>query len=74
VFGLTESSPVTHVNPFNGNRKVGSIGIPIPETECKIVDLEDSTREMPVGEAGELLNKPDETAKILRKDLRARQE
>jgi long-chain acyl-CoA synthetase len=55
VFGLTESSPVTHVNPFNGNRKVGSIGIPIPETECKIVDLEDSTREMPVGEAGELL-------------------
>ncbi|MCF8112773.1 MAG: long-chain fatty acid--CoA ligase [Desulfotignum sp.] len=78
-FGLTESSPVTHVNPFNGNRKVGSIGIPIPETECKIVDLEDSTKEMPVGEAGELLmrgpqimkgylNKPEETAKTLTKD------
>ncbi|MCF8125152.1 MAG: long-chain fatty acid--CoA ligase [Desulfotignum sp.] len=78
-FGLTESSPVTHVNPFNGNRKVGSIGIPIPETECKIVDLEDSTKEMPAGEAGELLmrgpqimkgylNKPEETAKTLTKD------
>jgi long-chain acyl-CoA synthetase len=78
-FGLTESSPVTHVNPFYGNRKVGSIGIPIPETECKIVDLEDKTREVPVGEAGELLmrgpqimkgylNKPDETAKTLTGD------
>ncbi|MEE4363542.1 MAG: long-chain fatty acid--CoA ligase [Desulfotignum sp.] len=78
-FGLTESSPVTHVNPFNGTRKVGSIGIPIPETECRIVDLEDSTKEVPVGEAGELLmrgpqimkgylNKPDETAKTLTKE------
>lgn len=54
-FGLTESSPVTHVNPFNGNRKVGSIGIPIPETECRIVELEDNTRDVPVGESGELL-------------------
>jgi long-chain acyl-CoA synthetase len=78
-FGLTESSPVTHVNPFYGNRKVGSIGIPIPETECKIVDLEDSSKEVPVGEAGELLmrgpqimkgylNKPEETAKTLTSD------
>ncbi|MFU8768720.1 MAG: long-chain-fatty-acid--CoA ligase [Desulfotignum sp.] len=78
-FGLTESSPVTHINPFNGNRKVGSIGIPIPETECKIMDLEDNTTEVPVGEAGELLmrgpqimkgylNKPEETAKTLTKE------
>jgi long-chain acyl-CoA synthetase len=78
-FGLTESSPVTHVNPFYGNRKVGSIGIPIPETECRIVDLEDKTREVPVGEAGELLirgpqimkgylNKAEETAKTLTSD------
>jgi long-chain acyl-CoA synthetase len=78
-FGLTESSPVTHVNPFYGNRKVGSIGIPIPETECKIVDMEDNAKEVPVGEAGELLmrgpqimkgylNKPEETAKTLTSD------
>jgi long-chain acyl-CoA synthetase len=78
-YGLTESSPVTHVNPFRGQRKVGSIGIPVPNTECKIVDIEDNTREVPVGEPGELLmrgpqimkgylNKPEETAKTLTKD------
>jgi long-chain acyl-CoA synthetase len=78
-FGLTESSPVTHVNPFRGRRKVGSIGVPLPNTECRIVDLEDPTREMPVGEPGELLmrgpqimkgylNKPEETAKTLTED------
>ncbi|WP_457553399.1 long-chain-fatty-acid--CoA ligase [Desulfobacula sp.] len=78
-FGLTESTPVTHINPFNGKRKQGSIGIPIPETECKIVDLEDNTRQMPVGEPGELLirgpqvmkdylNKPEETQKTLTHD------
>ena len=75
-FGLTESTPVTHINPLNGNRKQGSIGLPIPNTECKIVDLEDDTREMPVGEPGELLmrgpqimkgylGKPDETQKTM---------
>jgi long-chain acyl-CoA synthetase len=78
-FGLTESSPVTHVNPFRGQRKVGSIGIPLPETECRIVDLEDPDKDLPVGEAGELLirgpqimkgylNKPEETAKTLTKE------
>ena len=54
-FGMTESSPVTHINPFGGQRKVGSIGIPIPDTEARIVDLNDPTREMPVGETGELV-------------------
>ena len=78
-FGLTESTPVTHVNPFKGVRKQGSIGVPIPETECKIVDLEDPSIEMPIGEPGELLvkgpqvmkgylNKPDETKKTLTRD------
>lgn len=78
-FGLTESTPVTHINPFNGVRKQGSIGLPIPETECKIVDLENPDIQMPVGEAGELLirgpqvmkgylNKPDETKKTLTED------
>lgn len=78
-YGLTESSPVTHVNPFRGQRKVGSIGVPVPGTECRIVDIEDNTREVPVGEPGELLirgpqimkgylNKPEETAKTLTKD------
>ena len=57
-YGLTESSPVTHINPFaGGKRKVGSIGLPIPDTECRIVDLTDSQTELPVGESGELVIK-----------------
>ena len=55
-FGMTESSPVTHVNPFHGGeRKVGSIGVPISNTEARIVDIADGLTEMPVGEVGELV-------------------
>ena len=54
-FGLTESSPVTHVNPLNGQRKVGSIGIPISDTEARIVDLADGTTDLPRDQSGELL-------------------
>ncbi|MEW5908188.1 MAG: long-chain fatty acid--CoA ligase [Thermodesulfobacteriota bacterium] len=56
-FGLTEATPVTHVNPFGGQRKVGSIGLPISDTLCRIVALDDWTQDMPVGEPGELLIK-----------------
>lgn len=52
-YGLTEAGPVTHANPFNGVRKVGSIGIPFPSTEAKIVDLA-SGRAMGPGKIGEL--------------------
>ncbi len=77
-YGLTEATPVTHVNPYaGGKRKVGSIGVPISDTACRIVDLEDGITDMPVGEPGELLikgpqvmrgywNKPDETDLALR--------
>ncbi len=76
-FGLTETSPVTHVNPLEGVRKVGSIGIPFPDTDCRVVDLETGTREMPAGEPGELCikgpqvmagywNMPQETANVLK--------
>lgn len=54
-FGLTEATPVTHINPFGGERKVGSIGLPISDTLCRIVTLDDRTKDMPVGEPGELL-------------------
>jgi long-chain acyl-CoA synthetase len=79
-YGLTETCPVTHVNPFaGGKRKVGSIGIPISDTECRIVDLADGETDLPVGEAGELLirgpqvmeayhNNPEETANTLTPD------
>ena len=76
-FGLTETSPVTHVHPWEGMRKAGSIGIPFPDTDSKVVDLENGTREQPVGEPGELVikgpqvmagywNMPEETANVLR--------
>ena len=78
-YGLTESTPVTHVNPFRGQRKVGSIGLPLPNTVCRVVDIEDKNREMPVGEPGELLihgpqvmkgylHKPEETQKTITED------
>jgi len=53
-YGLTEASPVTHSNPVHKERKIGSIGLPLADTDCKIVDIEDSEKEMPLGEAGEL--------------------
>jgi long-chain acyl-CoA synthetase len=75
-YGLTETTPVTHVNPFRGQRKVGSIGVPIPDTACRIVDINDEVTDLPVGETGELLikgpqvmkgywNRPDETKEAL---------
>ncbi|MEE4242331.1 MAG: long-chain fatty acid--CoA ligase [Desulfopila sp.] len=56
-YGLTESSPVTHINPFLGERKAGSIGIPVADTVCKICDVADPSINMPVGSTGELLVK-----------------
>jgi len=47
--------PVTHVNPPEGSPKIASIGLPIPDTEARILDLATGTREMPVGEAGEIV-------------------
>jgi long-chain acyl-CoA synthetase len=76
-FGLTECSPVTHANPFDGERRPGSIGIPIPDTDCRIVAIEEPDRILPQGEPGELLirgpqvmlgywNRPDETGLVIR--------
>lgn len=77
-YGLTETSPVTHINPFGpgSQRKVGSIGLPISDTQCRIVDLADGKTDLPPGEAGELIvkgpqimqgyhNRPEETAETL---------
>jgi long-chain acyl-CoA synthetase len=76
-YGLTECSPVTHANPFNGVRKPGHIGLPIPDTDVRIMSLDDPDQEMPTGEAGELCVKgpqvmlgywkrPEETALMVR--------
>jgi long-chain acyl-CoA synthetase len=76
-FGLSETSPVTHCNPMVGKRKVGSIGLPVPDTLCRIMDLESGDKEVPPGEIGELCiagpqvmkgywNMPEETVKTLK--------
>ena len=76
-YGLTEASPTTHSTATMAKRKPGSIGLPFPSTECKIVDLETGTMEVPVGQEGELCirgpqimkgywNRPEETAIALR--------
>jgi len=53
-YGLTEAAPVTHANPLYGVRKPGSIGVPLPNTEAKIIDLV-TGESLPVGEIGELI-------------------
>jgi long-chain acyl-CoA synthetase len=76
-YGLSEASVVTHCTPLEGPRKVGSIGVPFPDVEAKIMDVETGEREMPVGEVGELAvkapqvmkgywNRAEETGMVLR--------
>ncbi|MBD3211373.1 MAG: AMP-binding protein [Candidatus Lokiarchaeota archaeon] len=76
-FGMTETSPVTHSNPINGKRKIGSVGLAFPDTEIKLVDIDDYTKIVPIGERGELMikgpqvmkgywNKPEETENQLK--------
>ena len=55
-YGLTETSPLTHANPIHQAR-AGSIGVPLPDTDARIVDADDGTTELPPGEVGELLVK-----------------
>jgi long-chain acyl-CoA synthetase len=78
-YGLSEASPVTHANPIYGENRVGTIGVPWPDTEVRIVDAETGEQVLGVGEAGELCvhgpqvmtgywNMPEETANTLREE------
>jgi long-chain acyl-CoA synthetase len=77
-YGLTEAGPATHANPMWGKRRAGTIGLPLPNTEARIVDLS-TDAELPPGQVGELLvrgpqlmrgywNRPAETAEALTPD------
>lgn len=74
-YGMTESSPVALGNPFHPSRRTGTIGVPFPSTLMKVVEVDDPSKEVAQGEAGELLikgpqvfqgywNNPEETAKV----------
>ncbi len=54
-YGLSEAPTATHCNPILGENREGSIGLPLPNVECRVVDLETGTQEMGVGEVGELI-------------------
>jgi len=54
-YGLTETSPVTHSNPLKTKRKVGSIGVPLPSTDARIVDMETGEQPLPPNAVGELV-------------------
>jgi long-chain acyl-CoA synthetase len=76
-YGLSETSPVSHGQPFMLESRPGTVGIPLPDTDCEIVDLESGTRILGTGEVGEVRlrgpqvmkgywNRPEETAIALR--------
>ena len=77
-YGLSETAPIATVNPTNQEqRKIGTIGFPIPGTDIKILDIDSGTAELPQGEDGEIgicgpqvmqgyWNRPDENEKVFR--------
>jgi len=76
VYGLTEITPMGTATPWGGDEKPGTVGIPFPSTDLKVVDLETGTNEMKIGESGEICfkgpqvmmgyyKKPEETANVM---------
>ena len=77
VYGMTEASPIVTMNPYLSTRKRGTVGIPVSNTDVKIVDVIDRKKEVPLGEPGEIVikgpqifkgywNKPKETENALK--------
>ena len=77
IYGQTETTPVATITPWKGKMKPGTVGIPVSDTDIKIVDLDTGEKELPQGEVGEIAiygpqnmmgyyKKPEETAQALR--------
>jgi len=77
VYGTTETAPYATVTPWGGTAKPGTVGLPIPDTDVKIVSIDDPEKELPPGEPGEMVIKgpqimmgyykrPEETAQVLK--------
>jgi long-chain acyl-CoA synthetase len=77
IYGLTETSPIATATPSTALNRTGTVGVPLPGTDMRIVNLEDGTTEMPVGESGEVTfkgpqvmqgyyNRPGETDAVLK--------
>jgi long-chain acyl-CoA synthetase len=82
-YGLTEASPATHCNPLAAGRRSEGIGLPLPDTDCRLVDIETETTVVPTGQPGVLCiagpqvmggywRRPEDTAKVLRRDANGR--
>jgi len=78
-YGLSEASPATHCNPFGSGDRNGFIGLPLPDTDCRLVDVETETHEVEPGQPGVLCisgpqvmagywQRPEDTALALRRD------
>jgi long-chain acyl-CoA synthetase len=78
-YGLTEASPATHCNPLGGRGRSGSIGLPLPDTDCRLVDVETEATPVEPGRPGVLCvrgpqvmagywQRPQETTQVLRRD------
>ena len=76
-YGMTECSPGVSMNPYLGSKKIGTVGVPLPNTEVKLVDVSNREKEVPIGEPGEIVirgpqnfkgywNKPKETENALK--------
>jgi long-chain acyl-CoA synthetase len=82
-YGLTEASPATHCNPLGSGGRSDTIGLPLPDTDCRLVDIETETRVVEPGQPGILCisgpqvmagywQRPDDTAQVLRRDRAGR--
>jgi long-chain acyl-CoA synthetase len=75
VYGMTETSPILTMNPYYGTKKVGTVGLPVPDTDIRLVDIE-TGEQVDLGKPGEIIcrgpqvtrgyyNKPDANAKTI---------